>query len=34
LLELCLERAVEALGGKAEIKLGVFSRHFPPIMIP
>jgi len=34
LLERCFERAVEALGGKAEIKLGIFGRHFPPIMIP
>ncbi len=34
LLERCYERAVEAFGGKAEIKLGFFGRYFPPIMIP
>jgi hypothetical protein len=34
LLERCYERAVETLGGKADIKLSVFGRHFPPIMIP
>lgn len=34
LLERCYERAVETLGGKAEIKPGIFGRHFPPIMIP
>jgi hypothetical protein len=34
LLERCYERAVEAVGGKTDIKLGFFGRHFPPIMIP
>ena len=34
LLERCYERAVDALGGTAEIKLGIFGRHLPLIMIP
>lgn len=34
LLERCYERAVEALGGTAEIKLNIFTRHIPPIMVP
>jgi hypothetical protein len=34
LLERCYERAVEVLGGKAEIKLNSWTRHFPPLMIP
>lgn len=34
LLERCYERAVEALGGKAEdIRLGLFSRHLPIVML-
>lgn len=34
LFERCYERAVEVFGGKAELKLGFFGRHFPPFMIP
>ena len=34
LLDRCLKRAAEALGGKDEIKLGFFGRYFHPIMIP
>jgi len=34
LFERCYERAVEALGGKVEIKLNIFTRYFPPILVP
>lgn len=34
LLERCYERAVEALGGTAEIKLNLFERYIPPINVP
>ncbi|MDD5322754.1 MAG: hypothetical protein PHD43_19510 [Methylococcales bacterium] len=34
LLERSYERAVEILGGEAEIKFNCFKRHFPPIMVP
>jgi hypothetical protein len=35
LLELCYERAVEALGGKVDtIKLNFVERYLPPVMIP
>jgi len=34
LFERCYERAVEALGGTAEIKLNIFNRHFPPLLVP
>jgi hypothetical protein len=34
LLERCFERAVDALGGTAEIKLNYLQRHAPIIMVP
>jgi hypothetical protein len=34
LFERCYERANDALGGEAEIKLNTFTRHFPPLLIP
>lgn len=34
LFERCYERAVEAIGGKADIRLSFWDRHYPPFMIP
>jgi len=34
LLERCNERAVDALGGKVEAKLGIFRRYVPLVFIP